>query len=99
MYQRQAIPIVRDIEQTEVTDVSKLIGLFDAADCVECDVTLFEHESPGAEYAARLWASTRNYRIEISTQLGDDDKIPFQVVYVLKGARTLIRIHRKDVRP
>lgn len=76
--------------------VDPLIALFDAADRFVTMVTLFEDLTPGAEYAVRLWASTRpNVSIRVASYVNADGST-FEVVHVDKGYQTFISIHRVE---
>lgn len=78
-------------------NVPTLLSLFDSLAKLErADVALFEEDVPGAEYAARLWASSKP-GVSIKVARNDiGDGMPFEVVRVVRGHQTLITIHRPE---
>jgi hypothetical protein len=88
---RQVIPVVK---QATGNNVDALLALFDALHAIgNGDVTLFEDDVPGAEYAVRLWASTKpDYSVVVYNYDGAGD-----VVRVIRGHQTFCAIHRPEV--
>lgn len=79
-------------------EVNELIALFDAALALRADVTLFERDTPAAEYVARLWAAEHpELSVEVSShEFGGPT---WQVVHVWLGTKSIIGIHRTEARP
>jgi ribosomal protein L32 len=77
--------------------VTKLLALFDAAFAIpHAELVLFEEDTPGAEYAARLWASPKKLEARISRNDVTGDP-PFEVVRIDRNRhQNLISIHRVE---
>lgn len=89
--------IAADNREPDGEMVAKLLALFDAAFLIaDVNLALFEEEAPGAEYAARLWASAKGLRVEVRTNDVDHHRNPFEVVHIRRGFKTLISIHRRE---
>jgi hypothetical protein len=74
--------------------IERLLNLFDALNVVDAEVVIFEEDIPGAEYAARLWASSRPV---ITLEVDNIEGTSAQVVNLRKGHRRFISIHRAEV--
>lgn len=73
--------------------VERLLNLFDASILVDGEVVLWEDKSPGAEYAARLWASTKP---GMSVEVVDHKDLDMQVTRILQRGQTCILVYRNN---
>lgn len=72
--------------------VERMFTLFDAAQLTGAEIVLWEEESPGAEYAARLWASPKaEMHIDVRTHIDLD----IHALRVVRHGKTFITVYRE----
>ena len=83
--ERQGIPVVRVDDDApalpEPGDITTLLTLFDATSLVRgAQLAIFESNTPGAEYALRLWASARAHKLEVREYPQNEKHTAFAVI-------------------
>jgi len=73
--------------------IDQLFGLFDAMAPLSAEVTLWEEDNPGADYAARLWASSKPGYSVLDVH---HDAMKLHVTRICKDGCTRILVYRND---
>lgn len=98
------------VVNADPAEVSALIALFDAAETLAAvrqeagerftpmHLTVYAERAPSAMYAARLWASARNFKLEVLSGTSDiRPGVHIESINVMRGIHVLFTVYAEEI--